>query len=72
MLIQCDPGYTFHRAERGRPLIDEFDRPAWLAEGVNPVYPMNASYTTVDTGFPQIRFVIDPSQMAVTGTRRLR
>ena len=72
MLVQVDPEYRFHRAERGRPAIDVFDRAAWRAEGVDPVYPMAASFTVADSGFPAIRFVLDPEQMAVTGTRKIR
>jgi hypothetical protein len=72
VLVQCDPEFTFHKAERGRPQLDIFDHAAWHAEGVDPVYPMNATFTVVDTGFPHIRFTINPNQSAVTGTKRLR
>jgi hypothetical protein len=72
LLVQVDPEYTFHRAERGRPELASFDRAAWRAEGVEPVYPIVASFTTVDTGFPAIRFVLDPGKLAMEGTRRLR
>ena len=72
VLVQCDPEYTIHRAERRRPRVDAFDRAAWSADGLDPVYPMNATCTTVDTGFPPIRFVLDPDQVAVTGTKRIR
>ena len=72
LLVQVDPEFRFHRAERGRPSIDVFDRAAWQAEGVDPVYPMIASLTVADSGFPAIRFVLDPDQMAVTGTRKIR
>jgi hypothetical protein len=71
-LVQVDADCTFHKAERGRPQVDVFEREAWQAEGVVPVYPMNASYTTVDAGFPAIRFVLDPAKPAVAGTRKLR
>jgi hypothetical protein len=71
-LVQVDPGYTFHRAERGRPQVDVFERDAWAAEGVDPVYPMNATFTLVDTGFPAIRYVLDPAKPAVAGTRKVR
>jgi hypothetical protein len=70
-LVQVDPEYTFHKAERGRPDLAVFDQAAWQAEGVAPVWPVVASFTTCDTGFPRIRFVLDPSQPAVTGTRRV-
>jgi hypothetical protein len=71
-LVQVDPEYRFHRAERGRPEIAAFDREAWSARGVDPVYPMTASFTACDTGFPAIRYVLDPARTALEGTRKLR
>jgi hypothetical protein len=70
VLAQVDPDYTFHRAERGRPEAS-FDGPAWRAEGVTPVWPVAASFTNVDTGFPKLRFILDPDKPAVMGTRRV-
>ena len=72
VLVQVDPDFTFHKAERGRPQLDIFDREAWQAQGVDPVYPMNATFAMVDTGFPAIRYVMDPEQPAVTGTKKVR
>jgi hypothetical protein len=72
VLLQVDPEYRFHRAERGRPAVETIDRGAWHAEGVDPVYPMNASFTQVDTGFPAISFVLDPGRTAIEGTRKIR
>ena len=72
VLVQVDADCTFHKAERGRPQIDVFEQTAWQAEGVRPVYPMNATCTTIDGGFPRIRFILDPEQMAITGTTKLR
>src|SRR6185295_9921435 len=72
VLVQVDPDFRFHRAERGRPSIDVFDGDAWSAQGVDPVYPMIASFTECDTGFPAIRFVLDPNKPATTGTRKIR
>ncbi len=71
-LIQIDPHYTFHRAERGRPTIASFDRPAWNAEGLDPLHPIAASFTTCDTDLPRIRFVMDPEIPVVRGTRKIR
>ena len=31
MLIQVDPKYTFHKAERGKPHVGAFDAKAWNA-----------------------------------------
>jgi hypothetical protein len=70
-LVQVDPDYRFHRAVRGRPEVAVFDQPAWRAQGVDPVWPVAASWSTVDTGFPKIRFVLDPDQPARLGTRRI-
>jgi hypothetical protein len=72
ILLQVDPEYRFHRAERGRADIATFDRAAWSAEGVDPVYPVVASFARCDTGFPAIRFVLDPNKTAVEGTRKIR
>jgi hypothetical protein len=71
VLVQVDPDYRFHKAERGKPDVAVFDRAAWRANGVDPVWPVAASWALVDTGFPKIRFVLDPDQPAVVGTRRL-
>ena len=70
VLVQVDPGYVFHKAERGRPEVS-FDGRAWRAERLDPVWPIAASWAQVDTGFPKIRFVLDPDQPAMTGTRRI-
>ncbi len=72
VLVQVDPEFRFHKAERGRPEVAVFDRAAWGAEGVDPVYPIVASCTTCDTGFPRIRYVLDPNVPAVAGTRKIR
>jgi len=72
VLVQVDPDYRFHRAERGRPDLAAFDRRAWAADDIEPVYPIVASFTQCDTGFPRIRYMLDPSKPAVVGTRKLR
>ena len=72
MLVQVDPAYTFHRAERGAAGDHDFDRAAWNAEGVDPVWPVTATFVRCDTGFPQIRYVLDANKPARTGTRKLR
>ncbi len=71
VLVQVDPEYRFQRAERGRPEVAAFDRAAWNAAGVDPVWPIVASYTVCDTGFPRIRYVLDPDKPAIVGTRKL-
>lgn len=72
VLVQVDPAYTFQRAERGTPELGIFDRAAWNAEGIDPVWPVTATFVRCDTGFPRIRYVMDAQQAARTGTRKLR
>ena len=72
VLVQVDPAYVFHRAERGAPELDTFERDAWNAEGIEPVWPVTATIVRCDTGFPRIRYVLDAQQPARTGTRKLR
>ena len=72
LLIQVDPHYTFHRAERGRPRVDVFEPEAWNAGPVRLADPVLATCCTVDTDLPRIRFVMDPEIPVFKGTRRIR
>lgn len=71
-LIQVDPHYTFHKAERGRPQVSRFDAAAWRAGPLRLEFPISATLTTCDTDLPQIRFVMHPETPVIRGTRRLR
>jgi hypothetical protein len=71
-LIQVDPRYTFHRAERGRPAVSCLEASAWNAGGVRALNPIAATLCTCDTDLPRIRFVMDPEVPVVRGTRRIR
>jgi len=71
-LVQVDPHYVFHNAERGRPHVDRFDPVGWSAEPLRLVFPMAATVTTCDTDLPRIRFVMHPETPVVRGTRRIR
>ena len=71
-LVQVDPHYTLHKAERGRPELARFDARAWNADGLDARHPIAASFTTCDTDLPRIRFVMDPEIPVVKGTRRIR
>ena len=70
-LVQVDPRYTFHRAERGRPVLQYLDEAAWHCEGFSVVHTIVGSLTTVDTDLPRIRFVMDPELPVVQGTTRI-
>lgn len=71
-LVQVDPHYTIHRAERGRPQVMRFEADAWGAEPLRLVFPIAATFATCDTDLPQIRFVMHPETPVVRGTRRIR
>ncbi|HZQ34286.1 MAG TPA: acetoacetate decarboxylase family protein [Dehalococcoidia bacterium] len=67
-LVQVDPEFTFHRAERGRPQVASFDQAAWKAEAVDPVYAVSATYAVADITLPRIRYVMNPDLPAMQGT----
>jgi hypothetical protein len=71
-LVQVDPRYTIHKAERGRPELHMLDETAWHCQDFNVVNPMVGTFTTVDTDLPQIRFVMDPEIPVTRGTTRVR
>ena len=66
-LVQVDPEFTFRRAERGRPVVDRFERDPSTG-GVMPVYPVSASYTVCDITLPRIRYIVDPDRPALQST----
>ena len=70
-LVQVDPRYTFHRAERGRPVLQYLDEAAWHCEGFSVVHTIVGSLTSADTDLPRIRFVMDPEIPVVQGTTRI-
>ena len=72
MLIQVDPKYTFHKAEHGKPLVNEFDPAAWNAPSLELAGAIVGTCCTVDTDLPRIRFVMDPLKPVFQGTRRIR
>ena len=72
MLIQVDPKYTFHKAERGKPHIEHFDAGAWNAGALRLAGAIIGTCCTVDTDLPRIRFVMDPLKPVYLGTRRIR
>ncbi len=67
-LVQVDPDFEVSRADRGRAQIDAFDNEFWDAPMLRPVYPIIASYTTANVTLPEIRYICDPKQPAISGT----
>jgi hypothetical protein len=71
-LIQVDPRYTFHKAERGRVEVSRLDAEAWHAPGLAVRDAISATACTCDTDLPRIRFVMDPNIPVIRGTKRIR
>lgn len=67
-LVQVDPDMTIRRADRGRPRLRQFDQDAWLAQGVEPVYPITGAYVVADITLPALRYLMDPAKPAFQGT----
>ena len=71
-LVQVDPRYTIHKAERGRPELSSLDEESWQVQGFRVVHPIIGTFTTVDTDLPRIRFIMDPEKPVIHGTTRVR
>ena len=61
-LVQVDAEYVFKNADRGAPQLLEFDAEAFNVPGCEPIWPVSASYTTVDINLPAIRYLVDPAK----------
>lgn len=70
-LVQVDPEYAFHKAERGRPVVERFDADDRFTQMLRPVYPVSATMTVVDISMPPVRFLTDPDLPAMQGTTTL-
>lgn len=75
VIVQVDPEYVYHEANRGRAELTTFVPDAWgtgpTAGAVLPTSPAVAIACRVDTDLPTPRFVMDPVLPAIKGTRRL-
>ena len=71
-LLQVDPRYVFHKAERGRPEVRVLTADAWQAGPLRCQSPISATISTCDTDVPRIRFVMDPEIPVIRGTRKIR
>jgi len=69
-LVQVDPEFVMHRADRGQPVVDHFEREPSTG-GVIPVYPVSASCTVCDITLPRLRYLTDPDRPAIQGTQTI-
>lgn len=70
-LVQVDPEFVFHKADRGRPVLNEFDAEAWGDARVGIVHPVSAVWTLCDLTMPRIRYICDPLVPATRGTEKV-
>lgn len=67
-LVQFDPSFEVHRAERYQPNIDEFDGAYWGSPLISPSYPVIAWGANATIHLPKIRFLCRPDVDAFAGT----
>ena len=67
-LVQVDPEFTFHKADRGQPVLDVFDAEALGDARVVPSWPVSASAAVADVTLPKLRYVTKPDVPALAGT----
>jgi len=72
VIVQLDPQWVFHKAERGRPHIIALDSQSWgAAHLLRADYPISATYTACDVTLARIRYICDPARDAFQGTTAL-
>lgn len=71
-LVQVDFDHAVTRAERGTPVLDEFDAEAWEAERIEPAYPISAAFCVADVTLPKLRFMCRPDVLAFEGTESVQ
>jgi hypothetical protein len=71
LLLQVDPEFEFHRADRGVPRIASFDPDFWLVPGLTPARSISGVTAEVRVLMPRLRFVLAPDRDVFEGTRRI-
>lgn len=71
VIVQVDPTYLHHSADRGGANLATFEPELLGIEGIVPVYPVVAVACTADIELTAPRFVMDPVTPAIKSTRRL-
>ena len=71
-LVQVDPEYTIHQADRGRPTVSLPDPQALgMAGSLRLVSPIIGFTFRADSDLVPVRFTIDSVQPAITSTKRV-
>ena len=72
LIVQIDPEYVFHSAQRGKPHLISLQSDTWGADGkLQCTNPMHATFCRCDTDLPKLRFAMDPLVPVTQGSRRL-
>ena len=72
LIVQVDPEYVFHNAQRGKPHLISLQSEAWGTDGkLQCTNPMHATFCRCDTDLPKLRFAMDPLVPVTQGSRRL-
>lgn len=71
-VVQVNPEYAIHGADRGRPVLRLGD-PAALGMngGIRLTMAMTGFSFRADTTLPPVRFLMDPDELAVRSTRKV-
>jgi hypothetical protein len=67
-LLQVDPEFVFHKADRGKPQLDLVTPEVLGNESIRPVWPVSASFTVVELSLGELRYAGDPTVPALIGT----
>ena len=67
-LVQFDPTYVVHRAERYVPQLNEFNATAWGSTQINPDYAVIGYGVNAAITLPRLRFACRPNESAFSGT----
>jgi hypothetical protein len=70
-LIQVDPEYQFHSADRGMPELLAFDAEAFALPGAEPYWPVSASLAVADVAMPELRYLVDPAKPPLAAVERI-
>ena len=70
-LVQFDPLYEVHRAERYKPALQSFDGEAWGRDGIKPTYPVVAYGCNATIQLPKLRFLCKPEVSAFEGSESI-
>ena len=71
LLLQVEPVITTLGVLRGVPVLEAFDSAFWKLGDGEPKFPVIAAGADLTMALPPTRFMQDPAQSAIQGTRRV-